>query len=295
MSRGRSLAIVFAIAVGGSGAPDLARAQSKKEVRAAKLAIAAGQDHFRAERYKLAVAEFRRALQVVQDPGLIWNIARSYEELGDAKNAVHYFDQFSKKFPEDKDAPAAAQRSGALRPKVPGSVVVECGSVAGARVVIDGVHEAGCGERVSGLRPGAHVAALLAPGRPKLTREFFLAADERVDLGFDDLMAMDPAGASTIPPPGAAAGADADADDAGGASLLATSLLITAGALAVGAGVFAWMSHSDGATLQDKQGGEVRLSEIRSLETSSANFALTANILAATAAAAGLGGVILTF
>ena len=34
------------------------------------------------------------ALAVIQDPLLVFNIARAYEELDDGRNAVHYFDKF---------------------------------------------------------------------------------------------------------------------------------------------------------------------------------------------------------
>lgn len=280
----RVSAIFLGLAVLGA-AP--ASAQSDKDLRIAKLAIDTGQDHFRAERYKEAVAEFRKALQLVEDPGLIWNIARSYEELGDVKNAVHYFDKFSKKFPKDKDAPAAAKRAGALRPHLPGSVIVQCGRVPGGRVVVDGAHKAGCGQRVTGLRPGAHVAELIAPGRENLSREFFLTAGERLTLGFDDL--LDLSAAPTTPV------AAAEGDSPGGASVMPTALFIAAGALVAGAGVFAWMSHSDGVELEDMRGQDVRLSEVRALEDSSAGSALIANVLFGAAVAAGATGVIFTF
>ena len=145
--------------------------------------------------------------------------------------------------------------------------------------MINGAHEAACGERVSGLHPGAHVAELIAPGREKMSREFFISAGERLDLGFDDLVELSAA-------PG---------DDAGATSFLPTALFIAAGALVVGAGAFAWMSHSDGVELEDRQGQDIRLSEVRALEDSSADTALLANILFAGAAAAGITGVILTW
>ena len=262
-----------------------AQGQTKKELRDAQAAIETGQDHFRAEQYTKAVAEFRRALQVVQDPGLIWNIARSYEELEDFKNAVHYFEEFVRRFPKDKDASAAEKRAAALRPKLPASVVVECGAVPGGRVVVDGAHKVACGERVVGLRPGAHVAELMAPGRETLSLEFFLGAGERLSLGFDDLVALQAAASETA----------ATADSADGGGMLGPSLFVAAGALAIGAVVFALMSRNARQELEDLEQEEVRLSQIRDLEDKSAGTATVANVLFAGALSTGVAGALFTW
>ncbi len=265
-------------------------AQTQPEVDRARLDIETGQDHFRAAQYRDAVREFRKALRVIQDPGLLWNIARSYEELGEVPNAVHYFEEFLRRFPEDEDAVFAEERLKDLRGRVPASVMVECGEVPGAKVRIDGEDKTGCGVRVTGLRPGAHVAELVAPGQETLEREFFVTAGERMTLGFEDLLARESYRAA--PADGRRPGEPGAAEPGG---WLGPALLVTGGLLAAGAGVLAWQSRARGREMEDLEDRPVELQEVRDLEDRSANAAMGANALFVAATAAFVGGALYTW
>jgi len=133
--------------------------------------VDAGSDHFRAGRYQEAISEFREALAVLHNPGLVWNIARAYEELGDVRNALHYFEDFLKRYPKDKSVAEAQKRIAALRPKLPGWIVVDCGDYAGARVVVDGADPVPCGSRLGPLAPGLHMVEVDGRWKAKLAKE----------------------------------------------------------------------------------------------------------------------------
>ena len=135
-----------------------ALAQSASERREAKMEVETGMDHYRAGEYREAVKAFRRAFTVIPDPGLTWNIARSYEELGDITNAVHYFEVFLKRYPIDRAAEEAKDKLAVLRPKLPGTLTVKCGDARAANVEVGGAKsdDAQCGVKIGPLAPGVH-------------------------------------------------------------------------------------------------------------------------------------------
>jgi len=148
--------------VGMGPAPALAE---DDELQDAQVHYDRGSDHFRAGRYRQAVEEFRKALSTVEEPDLVWNIARSYEEMGDAPNAVHYFRVYAETWPDDESAAEAQERAEALRARLPGWIVPDCGGFAAARVAVDGGEPVACGDRIGPLKPGVHVVEATGPGR----------------------------------------------------------------------------------------------------------------------------------
>jgi len=130
-----------------------------------------GGAHFRAGRYADAIVEYQKVLAVETHADILWNLARAYEETGDATNALHYFEQFVGSFPDDPSVPAARKRMAGLRERLPGWLVVDCGGLAAARVVVDASQKGSCGDRVGPLRPGLHVVDVTAPGRDPVREE----------------------------------------------------------------------------------------------------------------------------
>ncbi len=146
-------------------APVAAHGGDDDELREAQVHLDRGSDHFRAGRFQQAVEEFRKALAVVEEPNLVWNIARAYEEMGDAPNAVHYFRLFAESWPEHDSASGARERADALRPRLPGWIVPDCGGFAAAKISVDSADPVPCGDRIGPLKPGIHVLEATGPGR----------------------------------------------------------------------------------------------------------------------------------
>jgi len=156
-----------------------ALARSPEDLREVQMWMENGMDHYRSERFREAVMEFRKALFVLDEPGLIWNIARAYEELEEVRNAVHHFERLVDRYPDDESVPAALERLASLRPRLPGSLVVGCGSEATARVRVDGEQETGCEQRVTALRPGWHTVAVTSEARGVWHKRVRVAADAK--------------------------------------------------------------------------------------------------------------------
>ena len=166
-----------------------ARTADADELERARLHIETGTDHFRAERFDAAVKEFRKALGVLEEPGLVWNIARAYEELDDVANAVHYFRQFAEQYPDHASVPDAERRIDALLLRMPGLVLVRCGSVPSARITVDGDRTEECGKRIRGLAPGRHLVEASDPEQGVWRTEVYLDPGQRLEVSVDWSMA----------------------------------------------------------------------------------------------------------
>jgi tetratricopeptide (TPR) repeat protein len=49
---------------------------------------------FRAGRYRLSIEKFQEAYELVEDPNILFNIARCYHLLGEKKNAIEFYNRF---------------------------------------------------------------------------------------------------------------------------------------------------------------------------------------------------------
>lgn len=231
-------AIALATVAASSG---LAHAQTSAEKREAKVQIATGMDHYRAGEYREAVRAFRLAFQVLPDAGsgLTWNIARSYEELGDVTNAVHYFGVFLERYPEDRSADEAQRKLGELRPRLPGALIVRCGDGRAATVTVDEDREGACGVKMANLSPGAH-PVVVRWGRRTWRGRAEVPAAETGEITVDWSEATTPNTESSATGKPAAARRTAG-KRGGGGGWSTTDWLITggvvAGALVLGAGV----------------------------------------------------------
>lgn len=173
------------LALLGIALPATVIAQTPAERRDAQLHVEMGVDHFRAARYQEAVVELRKAHAVLQDPLLVWNIARSYEELGDVTNALHYFNEVVTKFPDASLAKDAKKHIAALEPRLPGRLTVHCGGIASAQVLIDRKRQGSCGDRFDGLKPGEHLIEVSAAGRGRWSQSLKVEPKGRYELEVD--------------------------------------------------------------------------------------------------------------
>ena len=190
----RSLPLLIALSLASTGP---AYGQTAAEEREAKVQIATGLDHYRAGQYRDAVTAFRRAYELLPDAEstLTWNIARSYEELGDVTNAVHYFEVFLKRYPDDDSIEDGRKRLGKLRLRLPGSLTVHCGDGRAAKVLVGAEREGACGVKIANVPPGDHPVVVRWGKRTwKGEATVIAAGDAEVTVDWDE--ATEPA-----PPP----------------------------------------------------------------------------------------------
>lgn len=95
------------------------QAQAQKGSKSAAALVKEGERLFNARKYREAVEVLKRAYDAQPDPRLLYNIARAYEQAGDMREALSYYDQFIKNAESDMD-PLLLKRahSGAERARV---------------------------------------------------------------------------------------------------------------------------------------------------------------------------------
>ncbi len=76
----------------------------------ARAAYDEGRRAFKATRYEAALAHFERAYLLDNAPPLLFNMARSCEEMGNAKKAAYYYDLYLDRLPDAADRPEVERR-----------------------------------------------------------------------------------------------------------------------------------------------------------------------------------------
>lgn len=89
-----------------------AHAQSKLD--RAKKHFEQGEAYFRAKTYDRAIDEYQKAYDLVQKPGLLFNIGLAHEYAGNAEEAVAMYQQYIAAEPEGAKAPEARARMESL-------------------------------------------------------------------------------------------------------------------------------------------------------------------------------------
>ena len=145
----------------------LARRQRPDE-RAARRAPREGVEQFDAGRYVRAARSFQRALQILREPGLLWHLARALEEQGELKSAVFYFEELLAEFPGAEGAEDAAARLEDIRPRLAGSLFVDCGSVRDPPLLLEGEPRP-CSRLIADVAPGVYAIEATAPGKATWT------------------------------------------------------------------------------------------------------------------------------
>lgn len=78
----------------------------QKKIRVARTQYAKGLAHFKAKEFNKALIIFTRVYRIQPNPNLIYNMARSFEELGQYKNAANYYQEYLKINPQASDQAA---------------------------------------------------------------------------------------------------------------------------------------------------------------------------------------------
>lgn len=95
-------------------------AQAQKGAKSPAALVKEGERLFNARKYREAAEVLKRAYEAQPDPRLLYNIARAYEQAGDLREALSYYDQFIKNSDSDMDplllkrAHSAAERARVL-------------------------------------------------------------------------------------------------------------------------------------------------------------------------------------
>jgi PEGA domain/Tetratricopeptide repeat len=174
--------IPLLIALLALAAPALADEGS--DARKAKEAFAAAQKLYKADRYTEAIAKFEEAYAAKPHPVIYFNIARCYEQLGDAPKAIKAYKDYLRLMPQAKDREAVAESIATLEKKVKDKQLAHltvATDPATARVEIDGKAASGT-PATAELPPGTHQVVASLEGYEKAERSFSVTAGQVVDL-----------------------------------------------------------------------------------------------------------------
>lgn len=175
----RSAALVLAVA-------SLARAQAPEDpkVRAARGHFQAGQVYFQQGDFRRALVEFQKAARDVDLPALDYDIARSWDRLGDAARAVERYERYLARAGDAEDRAQVAARVRELRPLV-GTITI-ASKVAGAAVTLDGeaIEATRLGQPLR-VTSGAHTLAASKDGHLTRTVEVRVAGEQSVTVEVD--------------------------------------------------------------------------------------------------------------
>jgi hypothetical protein len=151
----------------------LAPAKDDQRARAQEH-IDRGDELFEARKFEEAIAEYTAALALESHHDLIWNIARSHEELGRLKDAIALFERYLGMDPPEADRALASTRLATLRTRLQtetrGRLVVNTAD--GAAIAVGGVV----------LGKGPRLEKELSPGRYRISVTFASGATREETL-----------------------------------------------------------------------------------------------------------------
>jgi hypothetical protein len=178
MLRRATLAVLFLLLLSW---PAVAYAQGG-DAAAAETLFRQGRAAADSGDYQLACQKFRESNRLDPAPGTVLNIADCEEKLGHIATAWTLFREVTQKLPpSDERSALAAQRSGALEPRLPKlSVHLAAGAPPGSRVFRDGVELRGASlDTALPVDPGAHRLEVRADGRETSTVQIQIAEREK--------------------------------------------------------------------------------------------------------------------
>lgn len=161
-----------------------ARAQAQSEEESAAMLAKEGIELFKRHNYNEALKRFLMSYSLLKSARVAWNIARCYEELGELKQAISYFEQSAELDPS-RYGRKAREKVKKLREQMASlegvlEVAFEGGEGIDARITVDGfdVYKGKLPARV-GLEPGTHKVEIDAgPDVEPLTKVVTLASGE---------------------------------------------------------------------------------------------------------------------
>jgi len=97
-------------------------AQTEQEKSLAQMRFKVGQQLYDIAKYDKALQEFEKAYRLYPLPGLLFNIARCHELLGNLKQAISNYERFVEKEPESPHAPMVRARVKSLKERLAGGL-----------------------------------------------------------------------------------------------------------------------------------------------------------------------------
>ena len=98
-SRGVAVLMALSLALLLPATPVTAAPPSPEEKTRAREHYQKGLTHYDIKEYSDALAEFKNAYRVVQDPAFLFNIAQCYRKLGQDVEALDYYRNYLRRFP----------------------------------------------------------------------------------------------------------------------------------------------------------------------------------------------------
>jgi len=143
----------------------------------AKREFGAGQQADKQKDYHVAIEHYLRAYELVPHPFALFNIAADYEQLGDLKQAVHFYEKYISETQDPADRERVKRILNDLKAR-PGAVTIHT-SPDGARLVIDG-KEQGTTPFSGMLRGGRHVIVVEYEGQ-RQQRDLYVELGQPVE------------------------------------------------------------------------------------------------------------------
>lgn len=265
----------------------------------ARAAFKRGADHYRAGRYRDAIAAFQEADRLKPSPALHFNIGQAWEKLGDLPAALASYARYLRLDPKatNREAVERTVRSLETRLAATGRQMLHVTTLpADADVSVDG----GASARApidAAFAPGRHAVAAAAPGHRPATIDVELPRDHSVAVQIALEPAQEPApaaGALAATPPAPPLDATRPAPapkPVEEKSWLGPIIAGGLGVVAAGAGVVMGLQARN-AQNQLLAGGNDR-QQADALVTRAKNDAAAANVLYGVAGAAVLTGGVL--
>ncbi len=103
-------ALALALTLGATASAQPAPAQ----VERARQLFVEGSEHYQAGRLDEALARFLQAWRLVPGPELAYNVARTYERMGDAQRGIEFYERYLRQAPDGAERPDVERRIGEL-------------------------------------------------------------------------------------------------------------------------------------------------------------------------------------
>jgi tetratricopeptide (TPR) repeat protein len=181
---------LFIASLAGAGRADAAEGEKAAEPREeaavgeARERYKRGVEAYRLGRYAEAVELFRQADALAPSAPLSFNIARAFDKLGDASNALRWYRDYLRRAPQAPNAGEATSRVRFYEEVLQKRGVQQLTVLSNpptATVAVDGV-PMGVTPWTGELAPGRHRVELVLRGFADESREFELAADRARDV-----------------------------------------------------------------------------------------------------------------
>ena len=182
---GLALVLTAVLAAGPGGSGEQADSGlSAGDLQKAKDLFGAGQKFYKAGQYKEAIAKFEEAYAVRPHPVIFYNVAKSYEQLGETGKAMRAFRDYLRLQPDAKDKEAVndeiANLERRLKEKGQQQMLVFT-DPATAHVEIDG-KDLGTSPASAELTAGAHKISVRAPGFEPVERSFNMSISRAQEM-----------------------------------------------------------------------------------------------------------------